>query len=68
MHNINALITFYYFFSFRTPDPVYHRINLGSHNKFKKDPGEQIRYAEKIIGYPDLEMDRVCICYSLLWQ
>ncbi|GIY35849.1 plasminogen [Caerostris darwini] len=42
-----------------TPDPMYYRIHMGSHHKFKKDKGEQIRYAEKIIGYPDLEMERL---------
>ncbi|XP_054714454.1 chymotrypsin-C-like [Uloborus diversus] len=40
-------------------DPYIYRIHLGSHYKYKKDSGEQIRYAERIIGYPDLEMDRL---------
>ncbi|XP_055931196.1 chymotrypsinogen B-like [Argiope bruennichi] len=40
-------------------DPYYYRIHMGMHHKFKKDKGEQIRYAVKIIGYPNLEMDRL---------
>ncbi|KAF8794178.1 Plasminogen-like protein [Argiope bruennichi] len=41
------------------PDPQYYRIHMGMHHKYKKDKGEQIRYAVKIIGYPDLEMDKL---------
>ncbi|KFM77956.1 Apolipoprotein(a), partial [Stegodyphus mimosarum] len=41
------------------PDPMYYRIHMGSHHKYKKDKGEQIRYAERIIGYPDLEMEKL---------
>ncbi|GFV53770.1 apolipoprotein(A) [Trichonephila clavipes] len=53
---IAAIITYN---SSSNPDPQYYRIHMGMHHKFKKDKGEQIRYAVKIIGYPDLEMDKL---------
>ncbi|XP_055931598.1 chymotrypsin-like elastase family member 2A [Argiope bruennichi] len=35
------------------------RIHLGKHNKYKKDPQEQIRYGKRLIIYPDLTGDNI---------
>ncbi|GFY39869.1 chymotrypsin-like elastase family member 2A [Trichonephila inaurata madagascariensis] len=56
--NSQWVVTAAHCFKFN-PDPQYYRIHMGMHHKFKKDKGEQIRYAVKIIGYPDLEMDKL---------
>lgn len=31
--------------------PYGYRIHIGNYHKFKRDPSEQIRYAERIIAY-----------------
>ncbi|KFM79841.1 Plasminogen, partial [Stegodyphus mimosarum] len=40
-------------------EPSMFRLHLGAHHKYNKAKGEQIRYAEKIIGFPDLEDDEL---------
>nr|XP_042910694.1 cubilin-like [Parasteatoda tepidariorum] len=40
-------------------DPKELKIVLGSHNKYTRTEYETVRYAEKIISYPDLEGDRL---------